>query len=35
MSIALGLVIAGLVGIVDGRLGFIALAIVGLVALLG
>jgi hypothetical protein len=36
MTIALGLVIAGLIGAaVNGRFGFAALAVVGLVILLG
>lgn len=35
MNLALGLVVAGVVGILDARFGFGALLIVGLIALLG
>lgn len=35
MTLPIGLVIAGLVGLVDGRLGFVALAVVGLILLVG
>lgn len=34
MSWQLGFIIAGLIGIVDGRLGFVALAVMGLIGLL-
>jgi hypothetical protein len=33
MTWQLGFIVAGIIGLIDGRLGFAALAVVGLVAL--